>query len=70
MLMEHSEYLKLCKKCKAHREKLGVSQSKVAEEVGVTFKAISHFEHGRSSNMKILLWYLKNGLDLEGFYNG
>lgn len=63
--------LELGQKCSQYRRFLGITQQKVADEIGVSRKTISDFEWGRNDSVKIFLWYLKYGFgyeenDLEG----
>lgn len=53
--------------CKRHREKYGIKQSQVAEEVGYSEQNISSFETGRTNNLLIFLFYINNNLlyDIE-----
>lgn len=59
--MNSEEWIKLCKKCQDIRVKAGYTQVQAAEELGISEKAISHFENGRSTNGKILMWYMRLG---------
>lgn len=49
-------------KCKYLRENLGITQKEVAKELGCSPELISAFEHGRTNNAIILMWYVKRGL--------
>lgn len=56
--------------CKAHREKLGLLQSDVAEDIGCSKENISSFECGRNDSAKILAWYVMHGYTLQEAKNG
>lgn len=56
--------LTIGQKCANFRRLIGISQQQVANELGYTRTNISMFENGKNYNMKILLWYLKRGLEL------
>ena len=49
------------KYCQRYRQKLGIPQSKVANELGYTTENISAFERGLNNNCMILWWYIMNG---------
>lgn len=51
--------------CSEHRRKLGKTQLNVAVELDCSIENVSAFENGRNNNMSMLIWYLKNGLDIE-----
>lgn len=63
--MNRNELKELAETCAEYRKSIGVSQSQVALDLGVSPKAISHFEKGRSSNALFLLWYIENGMGVE-----
>lgn len=48
--------------CKIIREDKGWTQKDVAIATGKSRRLISHFEHGESDNINVLLWYIFNGL--------
>ena len=56
--------------CKNHRERLGITQNRVAKDVGCSVKNVSAFENNRNRSLRVFCWYLFNGLDIrEENYN-
>lgn len=53
------------KLCQEFRKYKGITQKEVAEDLGYTIANISKFENNKNNNYDILLWYIKNGLDLN-----
>lgn len=53
------------KTCQNFRRGRGLLQSKVAEDTGYVVENISAFENGRNDNLRILLWYVDNGLNIN-----
>ena len=52
--------------CERYRvECLGMTRKQFSNETGLSVSQIRHFEQGRSRNMKILLQYIRLGLDIE-----
>lgn len=51
----------LCKMYRTTHLK-GVNQSMVAQEIGCSREAVSHFEQGINPNSAIFLWYIEHGL--------
>jgi len=52
--------------CKFYRRKiLGKTLDEVAKDLHYTKQNIYSFEAGRNSNIKILLWYVDNGLSCD-----
>lgn len=51
--------------CKAYRKELGLTQTEVAKEIGVSREWVSGFENGRSKNLHILAWYIDRGFKYE-----
>lgn len=51
--------------CKIFRQSLGISQAEVAEQTGYSESNISSFETGRTNNMMILLYYLRQGMEVS-----
>lgn len=66
--MDKTQQSKLAKLCRNFRIDNKYTLQDIADDLGVSIQAVSHFEHGRSSNMNFLTWYIKHGLDLGGFY--
>lgn len=51
--------LELCGKiCRSKRNKYGINQKKISDDLGVTKAVISRFEHGKNNNIIILLYYI------------
>lgn len=48
--------------CRVIREKMGLLQKDVAQEIGCSKENISAFETGRNNNALILFWYVEHGL--------
>lgn len=48
--------------CKALRKSKGYTLEDVSRETGYTQTYVCAFEHGRSDNVRILVWYFKHGL--------
>lgn len=46
---------KLCRRARRRRD---YTQKHIAQETGYSVESICGFEHGRSCNAKLLLWYL------------
>lgn len=53
------------KKCKDFRKSQGITQLTVSQETNYSIENISKFETGKNDNMRILLWYMHNGLTYE-----
>lgn len=51
--------------CKNHREILGITQNQVAQAVGCSVKNVSAFENGRNRSLRVFMWYVFNGLEIE-----
>lgn len=51
--------------CRKLRHEKGLRLKDVAQETGYAVETIQSFERGRNRNVLILLWYLKNGLQLK-----
>ena len=59
------------KYCKNYRQKnTGALQTNVAIDTGYSLENISAFERGLNDNMRIFLWYLTNGLDIQEMLKG
>lgn len=56
--------------CKKYRMKINRTLSDVAYETGYSISNIWKFENNANYNYMILLWYVKNGLDLLELYRG
>jgi DNA-binding XRE family transcriptional regulator len=63
--MTREELKKLGTLCAEYRKRIGVTQTEVGKELGVSDKGVSHFENGRSTNLKYLCWYILHGLEVE-----
>lgn len=61
--MNKTSYGKRCKRWRITHTKY--TQQMIADELGVSAAAISHFEAGRTDNMYMLCWYLENGMPLN-----
>lgn len=53
------------KTCQNFRRGKGLTQSEVAEDMGYTVENISAFENGRNDNLRIFLWYVDRGLNIN-----
>ena len=51
--------------CKKWRLSQGITQYRIALEVGCTQSNISHFEAGMNDTLSIYLWYVLNGFELR-----
>lgn len=51
--------------CRTYRQKRGVTQADVANQLGYSVENISAFETGRNDNCRILLWYFENGMTIN-----
>ena len=51
--------------CKESRIEKGYLQSDIANQMHYSIENISAFENGKNNNAQLLLWYIRNGLDLE-----
>lgn len=58
------------KACRKVRQLKHMSQKQVAKATGYNDRTISQFERGYSNNALILIWYITNGLELEGLNYG
>ena len=47
--------------CRSWRLECGYTQKQIAEALGLSPETISAFEHGRTNNALILLWYVEHG---------
>ncbi len=63
--MTRDELKRLGALCAEFRKSIGVTQTELGKELGVSDKSVSHFENGRSTNLKYLCWYILNGLEVE-----
>ena len=52
-------------RCKQHRISIGVYQKDVAEATGYSLENVSAFEAGRNDNLRIFIWYVQHGLDVD-----
>ncbi len=66
--MNRIETARLGAICAKFRRSKKITQEQIADDLGCTVKAVSHFEHGRSTNMMFLLWYFAHGM-LEWYYH-
>lgn len=58
--------------CANYRKMLNIQRSKVAEDLTYTEQMIYKFETGQANNLRIFLYYIDLGLEideLEDFYN-
>lgn len=44
---------------------MGITQKEVADDLGISVKAVSHFENGRSTNAHIFMWYVLKCAEVE-----
>lgn len=44
---------------------MGVYQKDVAEATGYSLENVSAFEAGRNDNLRIFLWYIQHGLNVD-----
>lgn len=51
--------------CGQYRRRERVPQARVAVDTGYSVESISAFEHGRSNNLMIYLWYANRGMDIS-----
>lgn len=58
------------KSCQKFRISQGLLQSEVAEDIGYTIENISAFENGRNDNVRIFLWYVSKGLNVNDLIGG
>ena len=60
----------IAKKVREMRKKLGLSASKVAEELGVSREAVTHIETGRNNISAVSLWKLATlfNCDISDFF--
>lgn len=56
--------------CKSYRKTLNKKLTDVAHDTCYSVANISKFENNKNYNYLILLWYVKNGLDLLEIYGG
>lgn len=62
---------KIYEQCKNFRvNELKITRRQMSIKTGLTVNQIFHFENGRSTNMFVLLAYIKLGMRLGGVYNG
>lgn len=52
------------------RTKTSYTQVDVAKELGYSVENISAFENSRNDNMRILMWYILHGMELEDLVRG
>jgi transcriptional regulator with XRE-family HTH domain len=50
--------------CSQWRLECGYTQQQIAEALGMSPESISAFEHGRTNNANILLWYIEHGFKI------
>lgn len=62
-------YKNLGDTCKEFRKSIGLTQSTVADLTGYTISNISMFEQGHVNNMRLLLFYIQEGLPAEAAIN-
>lgn len=55
----------LGKKCREWRKDNYIPQRIIANDLGVSIELISAFEHGRTNNATILMWYIEHGFALD-----
>ncbi len=63
--MNREELKRLAGTCADFRRSIGVTQSEMAEDLGVTKQNVSHFENGRSTNLIYFCWYIMHGLEVS-----
>lgn len=63
--MKYHELKNIGQQCRQLREALGLLQSDVAVDVGVSRETISAFENGRNNSAYLLAWYIEHGLELD-----
>ena len=69
----NSTLKRLGEACKDFRREQGLLLRNAAFDTNYAIESICAFEHGRTNNALILLWYVNKGLPLEtlkGVYNG
>ena len=52
-------------RCKQHRISMGAYQRDVAKETGYSLENVSAFEAGRNDNLRIFIWYIQHGLNVN-----
>lgn len=52
------------------RKKTLCSQVDVAKDLGYSVENISAFENGRNNNMRILIWYILHGMQMDDLVRG
>lgn len=64
--MKRYDMVKLGKLCRRARRRRDITQKQVASATGYSVENICGFEHGRSANAKLLLWYIfEMGLTID-----
>lgn len=63
----NSTLVKLGKECKEYRNSINMLQLDVAIDTDYSVESISAFERGRNNNLKIFLWYVENGYNVNDF---
>lgn len=53
------------KYCKEYRQRLELKQVDVSKATGYSLENVAAFEQGRNDNVRIFMWYVNKGLDLD-----
>ena len=57
--------------CQEYRRKnTSYTQVDVAKELGYSVENISAFENSRNDNLRILMWYILHGMEIEDLVRG
>lgn len=51
--------------CQMWRKENNIKQSDIASDLDVSVETISAFEHGRTNNARVLIWYIEHGFSLS-----
>lgn len=51
--------------CAAYRKDHNYEQKDAAKDTGYSLENISSFENGRNDNVRIFLWYVSKGLNMQ-----
>lgn len=52
------------------RTKTLYTQADVAKDLGYSVENVSAFENSRNDNMRILMWYILHGMDIDDLLRG
>ena len=59
--MDRDKLKLLGEQCRNWRLECGYTQQQIADALNVSPETISAYEHGRTNNALILLWYIEHG---------